>query len=136
MALQGPIAVDFGQVFPDGAFAVSIEPIRDFDASTKDNVVQAVDKITGQRLWAVEVYDPDKQARKADRTVTVKIPAPVQPEMPVSGNGDLPFRPVEFDGMAVTPYVTDKGRLGFSYRAKGMHAPKTSSRSQSAKDAA
>lgn len=113
-----------------------IEPIRDFDTSTKDNVVQAVDKITGERLWAVEVYDPDKQARKADRTVTVKIPAPVQPEMPPGGNGDLPFRPVEFDGMAVTPYVTDKGRLGFSYRAKGMHAPKTGARSQSAKDAA
>jgi len=136
VALQGPIAVDFGQVFPDGAFAVSIEPIRDFDASTKDNVVQAVDKITGQRLWAVEVYDPDKHARKADRTVTVKIPAPVQPEMPAGGIGDLPFRPVEFDGMAVTPYVTDKGRLGFSYRAKGMHAPKPGARSQSAKDAA
>lgn len=136
MALQGPIPVDFGQVFPDGAFAVSIEPIRDFDASTKDNIVQAVDKITGQRLWAVEVYDPDKQARKADRTVTVKIPAPVQPEMPPGGNGDLPFRPVEFDGMAVTPYVTDKGRLGFSYRAKGIHAPKTGARSQSAKDTA
>ncbi len=35
-------------------------------------------------------------------------------------HGDLPFRPVEFDGLTVTPYVTDKGRLGYSLRARAV----------------
>ena len=36
----------------------------------------------------------------------------------------MPFRPVEFDGLTVTPYVDDKrGRVAYSYRATGMRAP-------------
>jgi hypothetical protein len=34
--------------------------------------------------------------------------------------GGMPFRPVEFDGMTITPYVNDKGRLAYSYRATGV----------------
>jgi hypothetical protein len=34
MALQGPIPVAFGQVFPAGAYAAgAVEPVRDFEAS-------------------------------------------------------------------------------------------------------
>jgi hypothetical protein len=50
MAMQGPIPVDFGFVFPHGAFIRGeVEPVRDFDKSTKDNQVQARDKGTGER---------------------------------------------------------------------------------------
>ncbi len=45
MALQGPIPVEFGNVFTHGAFAAGgFEPMRDFDASSPDRFVQAKDR--------------------------------------------------------------------------------------------
>jgi hypothetical protein len=34
----------------------------------------------------------------------------------------LPFTPVEFDGMSVTPYVNANGRLAYSIRVREMRA--------------
>ena len=81
MALQGPIPVEFGAVFPDGAFAAGgFEMVRDFDRSQGDRVVQQVDKHTSLPLWVVEVIDADPDARQ--RTVKVKITAEYQPTLP------------------------------------------------------
>jgi len=45
MAVQGPIPVDFAQVFPRGAYAAGgFEPVRGFEASKG---------IPGGLLWAV-----------------------------------------------------------------------------------
>jgi hypothetical protein len=45
MALQGPIPVEFGVVFPSGAYAAgAFEPVRNFDASTGEKFVQPSDK--------------------------------------------------------------------------------------------
>ena len=53
MALQGPIPVEFGLVFPDGVYAAGgFEPVRDFDASSRERFVQSKDKATGLLLWA------------------------------------------------------------------------------------
>ena len=42
MALQGPIPVEFGQVFPDGVYAAGgFEPVRDFDASSNGRLHRA-----------------------------------------------------------------------------------------------
>jgi hypothetical protein len=125
MAIQGGIPVQFDDWFSHGAFvAGTVEPVRDFERSTKDTVVQAVDKETGQLLWHVDVIDGDPVAR--DKVVRVKIAAPVQPVPPAAADG-VPFRPVELDGLTVTPYVanatSDRPRLAFSYRASGMRAP-------------
>ena len=58
MALQGPIPVEFGAVFPAGAYAAGkFEMVRDFDRSSGDRVVQQADKHTGLPLWVVEVID-------------------------------------------------------------------------------
>jgi len=58
MALQGPIPIEFGMVFPDGAYAAGgIEMVRDFDRSSADRPVQQADKETGLPLWVVEVID-------------------------------------------------------------------------------
>jgi hypothetical protein len=47
MALQGPFPVEFGTVFPSGAYAAGgVEMLRDFEKSRGDRVVQQVDKIT------------------------------------------------------------------------------------------
>ena len=130
MALQGPIPIEFGMVFPAGAYAAGgIEMVRDFDRSSGDRVVQQVDKHTGLPLWVVEVIDADESARQ--RTVKVKVAAQVQPVLPPPPPGS-PFTAVEFDGMTATPYV-DSGRcqgngrcgarVAYSFKATGVRAP-------------
>ena len=121
MALQGPIPVEFGAVFPHGAYAAGgFEAVRDFDASSGDRFVQSKDKATGYPLWTVEVIDADPAARI--RTVKVKVAAEYQPVLP-NGPAGSPFVPVEFTGLTVTPYVNQSGRLGLSLRASGVRAP-------------
>ena len=88
MALQGQIPIEFGMVFPAGAYAAGgIEIVRDFERSSGDRVVQQADKHTGLPLWVVEVIDAQEDARQ--RTVKVKIAAQVQPVLPLntSANG-------------------------------------------------
>ena len=135
MALQGrPIPIEFGMVFPDGAYAAGgIEPVRDFDRSSGDRIVQQADKHTGLPLWVIEVIDADPEARQ--RTVKVKIAAQVQPVLPPPAAGS-PFTAIEFDGLTVMPYV-DASRCGgngngnkkcaarqaYSLKATGVRAP-------------
>jgi hypothetical protein len=124
VALQGPIPVEFGVVFPSGAYAAgAFEPVRNFDASTGEKFVQSNDKTSGMPLWVIEVIDPDPQART--RAVKVKVAAQVQPVVPAGSPGSpgSPFTPVEFTGMTVTPYVNQAGRLAYSLKAAGIRAP-------------
>ena len=114
MALQGPIPVEFAHVFPRGAFAAgAFEPVRDFEASKGGRFVQSKDKQSGLPLWLVDVIDADPAAR--DKTARVKIAAADQPVLPAAPAG-LPFVPVEFTGLTVTPYVNQGGRLAYSLR--------------------
>jgi hypothetical protein len=113
--------VEFGQAFPDGVYAAGgFEPVRDFDASKDGRFVQSKDKASGLPLWQVEVIDADQNARA--RTVKVKVAAQVQPALP-SGPAGMPFVPVEFTGLTVTPYVTQAGKLGYSLKAAGVRSP-------------
>lgn len=67
--------------------------------------------------------DTDPNARKQEKTVTVKLLAEQQPVLPPGPEG-VPFTPVEFDGLTVTPYVDDRTkRLTYSVRATGVRAP-------------
>src|SRR6201989_2699087 len=103
MALQGPIPIEFGMVFPDGAYgAGGIEMVRDFDRSSGDRVVQQADKHTGLPLWVVEVIDADPDARQ--RTVKVKIAAQVQPVLPSPAPGS-PLPGGGVCGQHRTPWV-------------------------------
>ena len=121
MAIQGPIPVDFGTVFPLGVYAAGeFEPVRDFDRSQGDRFVQQLDKSTGLPVWTVDVIDADPKAR--DRTVRVKVAAEYQPTLPPASAG-APFAAVEFTGMTVTPYVNQAGRLAHSFRATAVRAP-------------
>ena len=115
MAVTGQIPVEFGMVFPAGAYAAGgIEMVRDFDRSSGDRVVQQADKHTGLPLWVVEVIDAQEDARQ--RTVKVKIAAQVQPVLPSPAPGS-PFTAVEFDGMTATPYV-DSSRCSGDGKSK------------------
>jgi hypothetical protein len=121
MALQGAIPVEFGTVFPDGAYAAGVfEPVRDFDRSQGDRFVQQLDKGTGLPLWTVDVIDADQSARQ--RTVKVKVAAEHLPVMPPAAAGS-PFAAVEFTGLTVTPYVNQAGRLAYSFKATGVRGP-------------
>jgi hypothetical protein len=124
MALNGRIKITHGDVFAHGAYVVGdVEAVRDFEKSSPGKAVQAVDKESGLLVWAVSVLDADPEARKDMKTVTVKISAPHQPVPPEAMAG-VPFRPVEFDGLTVTPYLDDKrNRIAYSFRATGMRAP-------------
>jgi hypothetical protein len=71
------------------------------------------------------VLDADPQARKSEKTVTVKIAAQYQPVPPEAAHG-MPFPSVAFDDLTVTPYVDSKtGRLAYSLRASALRAPNT-----------
>lgn len=129
MAHSGRFKITHADLFPHGAYLVSeVEPVRDWDKSSAAQMVQAVDKETGLRVWAVSVLDPDPDARKDAKTVTVKLIATHQPVPPEAPAG-MPFRPVEFDGLTVTPYLDDKrNRVAYSIRATEMRAPSTGAR--------
>jgi hypothetical protein len=128
----GPFPVEFGAVFPSGAFAAGpVEKVRDFEKSSGDRVVQQTDKHTGLPLWVVEVIDADPEARQ--RTVKVKVAAQYQPVLPDTPAGS-PFTPVEFEGMTATPWVDasrcnakETGRCGarmaYSLKATGVRPP-------------
>ena len=104
MSVQGPIPVEFGTVFPSGAYAAgAFDPGRNFDASTGEKFAQSADRATGAPLWVIEVIDPDPAART--RAVKVKVAAPVQPVVPTGPPGS-PFVPV-----ALAP-AWSRGRAG------------------------
>jgi hypothetical protein len=108
-------------VFARGVYAAGgFEAVRDFDASSGDRFVQSKDKTTGLPLWSVEVIDADPEART--KTVKIKVAAQAEPVLPAAPAG-LPFVPVEFTGLTVTPYVNQAGRLAYSLKATGLRAP-------------
>ena len=118
MAVQGPVPVEFGYVFPRGAFAAGpFEPVRDFEASKGGQFVQSKDRVSGLPLWQADIIDADPAAR--DKTARVKVAAAEQPVLPPPHPG-MPFIPLEFAGMTVTPYVNQAGRLAYALRATAV----------------
>jgi len=126
MAIPRKLPVEFGLAFPYGAYAVGeVQPVRDYDKSTKDRIIQAVDPDTGLLLWSVEVVDGDPEAKKSTRTMSVKVLARVQPVLPEALSG-LPFTPVEFEKLTATAYIEESGdfsRIAWSLRAGDVRAP-------------
>lgn len=122
MALQSGIPVSFEAYFPRGAFMVGgIEAVVKW-SDDGQRQGQDLDKNSGHPLWQVRVIDADPEARKGQNEVTVKIASIAEPTAPPEANG-LPFRPVFFDGLTVTPYVKETGgrpRVAFSLRAREM----------------
>ena len=125
MAMVTPLPVTFEQVFPANAYVTGeVEPVRDFDAKGAAPV-QKRDKATGLPMWQVSVHDADPNARGAAKSVKVVLLDERQPVPPPLIDG-LPFRPVEFDGVTVTPYVAEgagRPRVAYSIRARVMRAP-------------
>lgn len=127
MAVKGPIPVHFEQVFPHGAWITSeVTPVYEF--SNGQRGPQARHKVTNELMWEVTVHDADPDARGAAKSVKVKIASDVQPVPPPPMPG-TPFAAVEFEELAITPYVVQavggRARIAYSIQARGMSAPKT-----------
>ncbi|HEY6278797.1 MAG TPA: plasmid replication, integration and excision activator [Streptosporangiaceae bacterium] len=124
-------AVSMADVFPHGCYLVpdSIAEAQDYDEKTKRRT-PSVDKVTGKRVYQSRVVDMDPDLAGRSREVAVKILTDREPVPPTR----QPFEPVEFDGLQVTPYVTDRGRMAYSLRASGIKAARPAA--QPGKDAA
>jgi hypothetical protein len=123
-------AVSMAQVFSHGCCLVpdSITEAQDYDERTKTRS-PSVDKLTGKRVFQCRVSDLDPDLAGRSREVVVKILAD-RPPVPPTGQ---PFEPVEFEGLQVTPYANDRGRIAFSLRATGLKSARPGAH---AKDAA
>jgi len=133
MALSRRMSVTHDEVFPFGAFLMGeVNSISDYDRSTKDNKVQAIDKDTGLPLWSVDVLDADPEARRASKMMSIKFATKVQPVPPANEAG-TPFTPVIFDGLTALPYVEKVGenftRIAWSMRAASMLTSKEAAKS-------
>lgn len=114
--------VEFGEVFPFGAFVLGVEPSMAFSADPSTPKQQERDKETGQLVWIVRALDANEEAAKFGAEFKVKIAADYQPVPPEKLAG-FPFAPVEFAGLTITPYANNKGRIAHSFRAASMQAP-------------
>ena len=125
-------AVSMADVFPHGCHLMpdSIIEAQDYDEKTKRRT-PSVDKVTGRKVFQCRVVDMDPELEGRSREVVVKILADRMPVPPTR----TPFEAVEFDGLMVTPYVNDRGRMAYSLRATGLK-PGRSATAQSGKDAA
>jgi hypothetical protein len=115
-------AVNFGDVFPLGAFVLGVEPSMAFQADSHAAKQQERDKETNQLVWIVRAIDANEEASRFGAEFKVKIAAPHQPLPPAKMQG-FPFAAVEFENLTVTPYANNKGRIAYSFRATGMRAP-------------
>ena len=121
--------VEFGEVFPFGAFVLGVEPSMAFSSDPSAPKQQERDKETGQLVWTVRALDANEEAARFGAEFKVKISADHQPVPPAKLAG-FPFAPVEFDGLTITPYANNKGRIAHSFRASGLRAPAGAGRSK------
>jgi hypothetical protein len=122
MALRGPIAVRFEQVFPMGAYLASeVTPVHEFENGAKGK--QKVHPVTGDPMWEITVIDADPEVKASQKAVKVKLSSKYQPVPPNATPGQ-PFTAVEFTEMAVTPYLTEgafgRSQITYSIQAREM----------------
>ncbi|MGW0227391.1 plasmid replication, integration and excision activator [Actinopolymorpha singaporensis] len=138
MAMETRIPVANEHAFPHGAYAfisTEVKPARDFEKSTRDTLVQMIDRDTELPVWTFDVLDADPNAEGKNAAITVRILSKYQPTLPEAPAGS-PVRPVEFEGLTGTPYVDSqrctgngpgphrcRSRLAWSWRASAIVAP-------------
>ncbi|TDP93769.1 plasmid replication, integration and excision activator [Labedaea rhizosphaerae] len=115
-------AVDFGEVFPVGAFVLGVEPAMAFSDNPGAPKMRERDKETGRLVWVVRALDANEEAARFGAEFKVKIAADHQPVPPAKANS-FPYAAVEFENLTITPYANNKGRIAHSFRASGMRPP-------------
>jgi hypothetical protein len=120
-------AIEMRQAFVDGvAYAMGrIEPEKDWDRSSPAKFVQKVDPGTGLKVWSLVVANPGSATQRK-----IKLLCDDEPVIP-EASGAMPFVPVEFVGLAIRPWLDDRGckprdgkrcgcRVELSIRARGV----------------
>jgi hypothetical protein len=98
-------SVSMEEVFPDGCYL--------------DSITQVSGKSTGQQVYECRVVDRNPALKDRPHETVVKILADQMPP-PAS----IPrFGWVEFENLAITPYLTDRNPMGIRYSlcATGLH---------------
>jgi hypothetical protein len=121
-------AVEFDDVFPQGAFIVGeVVPVTEYqsqeDKARNRPVRPRVDEATGLPIFKVTIADPSAE-KDRDKSITVEIAAKVQP-VPPATVGNLPFRPVILEGLTVQPRAESSGQakwIIWVIRATGLRA--------------
>lgn len=114
--------VEFAAVFPDGVFILGVEPSQEFQEDRNAPKRQERDRETNQLVWVVRALDANEEAARFGAEFKVKVTAPQQPVPPAKMAG-FPYAPAEFEGLTITPYANNRGRVAYSFRATGMRAP-------------
>ena len=115
MAIQRVLTVSFDEMFPHGAWLVSVvEPVRDFKRSSRGDRpgggarrgrgTRCSSTASSKAIWQVEVMDGDEEVTGEAKKFRVKIVAVRRPVPPPAAPG-TPFRPVVLDGLRVQPWV-------------------------------
>jgi hypothetical protein len=107
--------VSTADVFPDGCYLDSISEAQDYDEET-DTGGEVVDIRPRERMYRCVVLDLNPALKDRPHDAVVTITADQEVSLP-SGH---PL--VEFDGLTITPYVTDRSpvRMGYTLRAAGI----------------
>lgn len=124
-------AVDFDEVFPQGAYIVGdVMPVREYqsqeDKARNRPVRPRIDEASGLPIFKVTLADPSAE-KDRDKSITVEIAAKVQP-VPPAAVGNLPFRPVVLEGLTVQPRAEASGQakwITWVIRATGLRAVDT-----------
>jgi hypothetical protein len=124
------IPIRFELMFSHGAQLITnIEPVMEFE-NGKSTGRQKIDQATGEPIWSCTVLDNDPETRGPAKSVKVQILSRVQPVPPspikVPGTS-IEVTPVEFEGMAIRPYVAQvmegRYRVAYSIFARDIVAP-------------
>ena len=114
------IPMHFEHAFPHGAFATGVAPVMEFQDGRQTGR-QETDAVSNLPVWNVAIIDGDPELSPKQKSLAVKVAAPVQPVLPDASIPGVPFIPVGFEGLTVTPYVDSASRrLAYSYRATGV----------------
>lgn len=148
MAVPQRIPVRFEDVFPQGAYVLSVDPVNDYEKAqagvadpqgTRKPVSGRGTRCVAERCdGSTGRYGSWTPTRRLVPPMKVKIATSVRPVPPEPLVG-TPFRPVEFERLIVTPYVDTnrvRPRQAFSLRAAGMRPVQVTRRPVADKPAA
>jgi hypothetical protein len=109
-------SVTNADVFPDGCYLDSISEVQDYGEETGTGGEVVVFNRPRGQMYRCVVVDLNRARKDQPHDAVVNILADQEPSLP-------PGHPsVEFDGLTITPYVTDRSpvRIGYALRATGI----------------
>ncbi|WP_163513707.1 hypothetical protein [Fodinicola acaciae] len=126
-------------VFPQGLLLCGdVEPDTEYQSRDERAagrpVRQRVDEVTGKRQWKGIFIDPSAGKAK-NHSIEITFLGDVQPVPAGNGDNVLGMRPVELEGLQVSPRLVGQGEfkgIGWAYFATGFKQPATTGTAKAA----